>query len=89
MIDESESFAMKAEAKKRTVLEVIDEIFTVFENVRSMSGPWAARYHKSFIYEVKRLQKLEIELNDLGYEDEFVSFVLEHVYNTVFRYHLW
>ena len=78
---------MKAEMKKRTVLEVIDEIFNVFENVRSMSGAWKARYHKSFIYEVKRLQRLEIELNELGYDDDFVSLVLEHIYNTVFRYH--
>ncbi len=54
-----------------------------------MSGAWKARYHKSFIYEVKRLQRLEIELNDLGYDDDFVSLVLEHIYNTVFRYHSW
>ncbi len=89
MIDEGQSFAMKAETQKRTLHEVIDEIFAVFENVRSMSDAWTTRYHKSFIYEVRRLQKLEIELNDLGYDDDFVSFVLEHVYNTVFRYHLW
>ena len=78
---------MIEETKKRTVLEVIDEIFTVFENVRSMSGAWTGGYHMSFIYEVKRLQKLEIELNNLGYDDDFVGFVLEHVYNTVFRYY--
>lgn len=84
MIEEGESFAMIEETKKRTMLEVIDEIFTVFENVRSMLCAWTAGYHTSFIYEVKRVQKLEIELNNLGYDDDFVSFVLEHVYNTFF-----
>ena len=78
---------MTAETKKRTVLEVIDEIFTVFENVRSMLGSWTTEYHMSFIYEVMRLQKLEMELNSLGYGDDFVTYVFEHVYNTVFRYH--
>jgi hypothetical protein len=87
MIEKGESLAMIEEMKKRTVLEVIDEIFTVFENVRSMSGAWTAGYHMSFIYEVKRLQKLENELNSLGYDDDFVGFVLEHVYKTVFRYY--
>ena len=75
------------ETKKRSVVEVIDEIFTVFENVRSMLGAWTAQYHMSFIYEVMRLQKLEMELNSLGYSDDFVGYVLEHVYNTVFRYY--
>ena len=78
---------MIAETKKRTVLEVIDEIFTVFENVRSILGSWTAGYHMSFIYEVMRLQKLEVELNSLGYGDDFVTYVLEHVYNMVFRYY--
>lgn len=78
---------MMEETKKRTVFEVIDEIFTVFENVRSMLGSWTTEYHTSFIYEVMRLQKLETELNGLGYDDDFVTYVLEHVYNTVFRYY--
>lgn len=80
---------MIEETKKRTVLEVIDEIFTVFENVRSMLGSWTTEYHMSFIYEVMRLRKLEMELTNLGYDDDFVTYVLEHVYNTVFRYYLY
>ncbi|MGH2496257.1 MAG: hypothetical protein ACRDIV_16295 [Ktedonobacteraceae bacterium] len=78
---------MIEETKKRTVLEVIDEIFTVFENMRSMLGSWTTGYHTSFIHEVMRLQKLETELNSLGYGDDFVGYVLEHAYNTVFRYY--
>ena len=78
---------MIEETKKRTVLEVIEEIFTIFENVRSMLGSWTEEYHMSFIYEVMRLQKLEMELNSSGYDDDFVTYVLEHIYNMVFRYY--
>ena len=68
------------------VLEVVDEIFTVFENVRSLLANWNNCYHMTFIREVMRLQQLEAELNGLGYDDDFVTFVLEHVHNTVFRH---
>ena len=78
---------MIEETKKRTVLEVIEEIFTIFENVRSMLGSWTEESHMSFIYEVMRLQKLEMELNSSGYDDDFVTYVLEHIYNMVFRYY--
>ncbi len=71
---------------KRGVLEVVDEIFMVFENVRSLLANWNSCYHMTFIREVMRLQQLETELNSLGYDDDFVTFVLEHVYNTVFRH---
>jgi hypothetical protein len=70
----------------RTVNAVVEEIFTVFENVRSLLANWNSSYHMTFIREVMRLQRLEVELKNLGYDDDFVAFVLEHVYNTVFRY---
>ena len=70
----------------RTLNAVVEEIFTVFENVRSLLANWNSRYHMTFIQEVMKLQRLEVEINSLGYDDDFVTFVLEHVYNTVFRY---
>ena len=73
---------------KRGVIEVVDEIFTVFENVRSLLVNWNSCYHMTFIREVMRLQQLEAELNSLGFDDDFVTFVLENVYNTVFRYNM-
>jgi hypothetical protein len=74
---------------KRTVNAVVEEIFTVFENVRSLLTHGNNRYHMTFIREVMRLQRLEVELNDLGYDDDFVMFVLEHVYTTVFKYNTY
>ena len=73
----------------RTLNDVVEEIFTVFENVHSLLAHWNTRYHKTFIQEVMRLQRLEAELNSLGYDDDFVAFVLEHVYETVFRYNIY
>jgi len=73
----------------RTVNAVVEEIFTVFENIHSLLANWSSCYHMTFIREVMRLQRLEVELNSLGYDDDFVTFVLEHVYNTVFRYNIY
>lgn len=67
---------------------IVEEIFMVFENVRSLLANWDSHYNMTFIREVMRLQRLEIELKNLGYDDDFVTFVLEHVYNTVFRYNM-
>ena len=75
--------------RKCGVIEVVDEIFTVFENVRSLLANWDSRYHMTFIREVMRLQRLEIELNSLVYDNDFVTLVLENVYNTVFRYNIY
>ncbi|HKV57292.1 MAG TPA: hypothetical protein VJO32_03390 [Ktedonobacteraceae bacterium] len=48
---------------------VVDDLFVVFENVRSMLAKWDRSYHMTFIEEVMKLQKLEIELYNLGYKD--------------------
>ena len=70
----------------RTLNAVVDEIFTVFENVHSLLANWNNRYHLAFIREMMRLQRLEEELFKLGYDEDFVTYVFEHVYSIVFRY---
>lgn len=64
---------------------VVDDIFVVFENVRSMLVKWDRSYHIPFIEEVMKLQKLEGELYNLGYDEEFVMTVVNVVYQHVFR----
>lgn len=80
---------VNGQVSKRGVIEVVDEIFTVFENIHSLLANWNSRYHMTFIREVMRLQRLEVELNSLGFDDDFVNFVLEHVYNIVFRHNMY
>ena len=80
---------VNGQISKRGVIEVVDEIFTVFENIHSLLANWNSHYHMTFIREVMRLQRLEVELNSLGFDDDFVNFVLEHVYNIVFRHNMY
>lgn len=64
---------------------VVDDIFVALENVRSMLISWDNGYRMSFIEQVMSLQKLEVELYDLGYDEEFVYTVVKVVYQHVFR----
>jgi hypothetical protein len=64
---------------------VVNDIFVVFENVRSMFVKWDRSYHMPFIAEVMKLQKLEVELYNLGYDEEFVMTVIKIAYHNVFK----
>jgi len=63
---------------------IVDEIFQVFENVRSMFRAWDTSKHMPFIHEVMKLQALEVRLYKLGYEDDFVRLLVKAVYKSVF-----
>lgn len=63
---------------------VVDEIFQVFEDVRSLFRTWDASKHTSFIQHVVKLQALEVKLYALGYEDDFVRLLMKAVYESVF-----
>lgn len=63
---------------------LVDEIFQVFENVRSMFRAWDKSKHMPFIQQVMKLQALEEKFYKLGYEDDFVRLLVKAVYESVF-----
>ncbi|MGH2479623.1 MAG: hypothetical protein ACRDHW_08215 [Ktedonobacteraceae bacterium] len=63
---------------------VVDDIFTVFENVRSMFRAWDKSKHMPFIQQVMKLQVLEVKLYKLGYDEDFVRLLVKAVYESVF-----
>ena len=63
---------------------IVDEIFQVFEDVRSMFRAWDTSKHMPFIQEVMKLQALEVKLYQLGYEEDFVRLLVKAVYESVF-----
>ena len=63
---------------------VVDEIFSVFESVKNMFRSWDSSKHMPFIQEVMKLQALEVQLNQLGYEDDFVRLIVKAVHESVF-----
>lgn len=64
--------------------EVVDDIFKVFENVRSLFHPWDKSKHMTFIQEVMKLQALEVKLYKLGYDDDLVRLLMKAVYESIF-----
>ena len=64
--------------------EVVDDIFKVFENVRSLFHSWDKSKHMTFIQEVMKLQALEVKLYKLGYDDGFVRLLMKAVYESIF-----
>jgi len=63
---------------------VVDEIFRVFESVKSMFKQWDSSKHMPFIQEVMKLQALESKLSQLGYQEEFIKLLVKGVYESVF-----
>ena len=63
---------------------IVDEIFSVLEEVRKMFQSWDSSYHQPFIKEVMRLQLLRESLHTLGYTEEFAEEVIRIVYHNVF-----
>ncbi len=71
-------------ARSKELLNIVDDIFDVFEQVRAMFQNWHADYHMPFIEQVMKLQKLEAELYTLGYDEDFVLTVKQVVYSFIF-----
>jgi len=63
---------------------LVDELFQVFEETRSMFRTWDASKHTPFIQQVTKLQELEAKLYQLGYEEDFVYLLVKSVYQSVF-----
>lgn len=63
---------------------IVDEIFRVFEDVRSMFRAWDTSKHMPFIQQVMKLQALEVKLYESGYEEDFVRLLVKAVYESVF-----
>lgn len=71
-------------ASSKQLLQIVDNIFDVFEQVRTLLCNWNTEYHVLFIEQVMRLQTLEAELYALGYDDEFVLTIKQAIYSSVF-----
>jgi len=63
---------------------VVDEIFRVLEEVRTMFQKWDSSYHMPFIKKVMYLQTLREQLYKLGYDDDFVETVIKIAYHNIF-----
>lgn len=63
---------------------VVDDIFRVFENIRSMFRQWDRSKHMPFIREAMKLQELENRLLRLGYQEDFTRLLVKCVYESVF-----
>ena len=63
---------------------VVDDMFRVFENVKSMFNQWDRSKHMPFIREVRKLQDLESRLLQLGYGEDFTRLLVKCIYESVF-----
>ena len=71
-------------SRKRKLICVVDDLFDVFEQMKSMLCNWKPYYHVYFIDLMWRLKQLESDLYTLGYDDDFVLTVKQAVYRSVF-----
>ncbi|MGH2494367.1 MAG: hypothetical protein ACRDIV_06655 [Ktedonobacteraceae bacterium] len=63
---------------------IVDSIFDVLEEVKSMFARWDNTCHTAFVERVFYLNELRSRLNKLGYSDDFVDTVLKVAYDNVF-----
>jgi hypothetical protein len=55
------------------VRPIFDNLFNIFERIRSLFHAWDKTCHARFIEEMLKLQDMERELAALGYNDEEVQ----------------
>lgn len=70
--------------RSKQLLNIVDDIFDVFERVKMMLCNWQGSYTMAFVEQVMRLQKLEAELYAIGYDEDFVLTVKRIVYHSIF-----
>jgi hypothetical protein len=70
--------------RKRQLIEIVDDLFALYEAVHRLLCQWQPTYHTAFIEHCMRLQRLEAQLAALGYDDEFILTVKQAVYGSVF-----
>ncbi|HZS76098.1 MAG TPA: hypothetical protein VFA41_05740 [Ktedonobacteraceae bacterium] len=68
----------------RGLIQIVDEIFDVFEQAKTLLQNWQPDNHACFIDLLWKLKQLEADLYLLGYDDDFVDTVKWVVYHSVF-----
>jgi hypothetical protein len=74
----------KLSAPLEDTYSIVDDIFRVFEGIKSMFKQWDRSKHMPFIQEVMKLQELESRLLQLGYQEDFTRLLVKCVYESVF-----
>jgi len=75
----------RKQAEDRRLIQIVDEIFDVFERTKTLLYSWQPDNHTCFIDLLWKLKQLETDLYLLGYDDDFVVTVKRVVYHSVFE----
>lgn len=70
-------------ARSSQLIQVVDDIFDLFEQANTLLCNWKPYYHTYFIEQLWKLKQLESELYTLGYDEDFVLTVKQAVYRSV------
>lgn len=71
-------------ARKKHLIDIVDDLFVVFEEIHRLLHNWKPYYHAYFMKQMWRLQQLESDLCALGYDEDFVLMVKKDVYRYFF-----
>ena len=68
----------------RDIYDVTDDLFKVFERIRDMFRHWKREYHMEFIAEVRKLDVLDQELEELTGDKHIAYLIRVGIYRSIF-----
>lgn len=68
----------------RDIYDVTDDLFKVFERMKDMFRHWKREYHMEFIAEVRNLDALDRELEEITGDKDIAYLIRVGIYRSIF-----
>jgi hypothetical protein len=68
----------------RDIYDVTDDLFKVFESIDHMFRHWTSEYHEPFIDEVRKIDSLDKELEEITGDKQKAYLIRVGIYRSIF-----